>query len=74
MSYENAKKELMKMPGIGAKVADCICLMSLNHLNAIPVDTHVFQIAVNNYLPQLKKHKSLNDRAYRQIGIHSTAM
>jgi N-glycosylase/DNA lyase len=70
MSYENAKKELMKMPGIGAKVADCICLMSLNHLNAIPVDTHVYQIAVNNYLPKLKKNKSLTDRDYRQIGIN----
>jgi N-glycosylase/DNA lyase len=71
MSYENAKKELMKMPGIGAKVADCICLMSLNHLNAIPVDTHVHQIAANNYLPELKKNKSLTDRHYRLIGIHS---
>lgn len=68
MSYENSRKELMKMPGIGPKVADCICLMSFNHLNAIPVDTHVWQIAVNNYLPHLKKNKSLTDKAYQEIG------
>lgn len=50
------------------KVADCICLMSLNHLQAIPVDTHVYQIAAANYIPQLKKVKSITPRIYGEIG------
>lgn len=42
--------------------------MSLNHLQAIPVDTHVFQIAVTNYMPDLKKTKSITPRIYTEIG------
>ncbi|KAI2801739.1 8-oxoguanine glycosylase ogg1 [Blomia tropicalis] len=59
MNYEDAKRELMSLPGIGAKVADCICLMSLNHTEAIPVDTHVLQITTKHYLPHMQKVKSL---------------
>jgi N-glycosylase/DNA lyase len=29
---------------VGPKVADCICLMSLDKTGAIPVDTHVWQV------------------------------
>lgn len=66
--YSEAKCELMKLPGIGAKVADCICLMSLGHMEALPVDTHVYQIASNIYMPHLKKVKNLTDRIYNEIG------
>ncbi|XP_065199831.1 N-glycosylase/DNA lyase [Planococcus citri] len=70
LPYKEAKAELIKLPGIGAKVADCICLMSLNHLEAIPVDTHVFQIAARYYLPHLKTMKSVTERVYNEIGDH----
>ena len=50
-----------------SKVADCICLMSLNHSCAIPVDTHVFQIAKSTYMPHLKATKSVTDRGYNEI-------
>ena len=36
--------------GIGRKVADCVCLFGLHHVEAFPVDTHVKQI-VNTYYP-----------------------
>ncbi|KAE8742455.1 hypothetical protein FOCC_FOCC012009 [Frankliniella occidentalis] len=65
--YKEAKSALMELPGIGAKVADCICLMSLNHLEAIPVDTHVWQISCR-YLPHLTKYKSVTDKVYNEIG------
>ena len=73
MSYPEAREQLMRMPGVGPKVADCIALMSLNHLEAIPVDTHVWQIAVNQYLPHLKRNKSLTDKSYKEIGNQLTA-
>ncbi|XP_072934288.1 N-glycosylase/DNA lyase [Epargyreus clarus] len=70
MKYQNARAELMKLFGIGPKVADCICLMSLNHLEALPVDTHVYQIATQNYLPHLKEKKNISEKTYAEIGNH----
>lgn len=67
MNYENAHKELTTLSGIGPKVADCICLMSLNHLSAVPVDTHVIQIA-KHYLPEVENLKSMTPTLYRKIG------
>ncbi|EAT34590.1 AAEL013179-PA [Aedes aegypti] len=67
LDYKEAHRELLTLTGIGPKVADCICLMSLNHLQAIPVDTHVFQIA-RNYLPHLAKCKTISGKMYGEIG------
>ena len=42
--YGEAREALLNLSGIGPKVADCILLMSLDKPDAIPVDTHMFQI------------------------------
>jgi len=42
-SYEECKKELKKLPGVGDKVADCIALFSLDHLDAFPVDVRIMK-------------------------------
>ena len=49
LSYEEAKKQLMAEHGIGKKVADCICVFGLHHLDAFPIDTHVKQILAAHY-------------------------
>ncbi|XP_048244931.1 N-glycosylase/DNA lyase-like isoform X1 [Haliotis rufescens] len=68
MPYEDTKRELMKLCGVGAKVADCVCLMSMDKPGSIPVDTHVWQIAARHYIPKLQHSKSLTDKLYREIG------
>lgn len=49
MSYDEAKKELLKLSGIGSKVADCICLFALHKLDAFPVDTHIQKVVDTVY-------------------------
>ncbi|XP_025017346.1 N-glycosylase/DNA lyase isoform X2 [Tetranychus urticae] len=66
-SYEDAHSKLMTLPGVGAKVADCVCLMSLDKHDAIP-DTHVWKIAINDYMPHMKKNKTMTDKAYKEVG------
>lgn len=49
MRYRQAKEELLKLFGVGEKVADCICLFALHHLEAFPVDTHMKQAVEAHY-------------------------
>ncbi|XP_057503991.1 N-glycosylase/DNA lyase OGG1-like, partial [Actinidia eriantha] len=44
---------LSTLPGVGPKVAACIALFSLDQHHAVPVDTHVWQIATRYLLPEL---------------------
>ncbi|KIO26234.1 hypothetical protein M407DRAFT_74793, partial [Tulasnella calospora MUT 4182] len=48
-TIEEAREALLELHGVGPKVADCILLMSLDKASIVPVDTHVYQIAVKHY-------------------------
>ncbi len=50
MPYAEAKRKLMGFKGIGEKVADCICLFSLGHVQALPIDVWVKRIIEQVYL------------------------
>ena len=39
--YEECVRELRSCPGIGDKVADCVAVFSLDHLDAFPVDVRI---------------------------------
>jgi len=67
LDYTEAKESLLKLSGVGPKVADCILLMSLDQPSSVPVDTHVFQIA-KQYLPHLNQTKTVTARVYAEIG------
>jgi N-glycosylase/DNA lyase len=41
LEYRDAKKELMILPGVGEKIADCVLLYSLDFTEAFPVDTWI---------------------------------
>jgi len=49
MDYEKAKYELLSLPGVGNKVADCILLFSLEKLKAFPVDVWIKRIVLEFY-------------------------
>jgi len=48
-TYQDAKEELLQLPGVGTKVADCIALMSLDKHEVVPIDTHMVCIAMKRY-------------------------
>ena len=49
MEYTEARTELMRLSGIGGKVADCICLFALHQMDAFPVDTHIKKVLEFHY-------------------------
>jgi N-glycosylase/DNA lyase len=49
MNYDDAKQELLKVYGIGNKVADCILLFSLEKLNAFPIDVWIARVLYRHY-------------------------
>ena len=62
------QEALLEFTGVGRKVADCVALFSLDQTDCIPVDTHVWQIAVRDYDPTLKEAKSLTPAIYNRVG------
>lgn len=66
LSYGDAKSQLMTVRGVGAKIADCVCLFALDKDEAVPVDTHVRQLAHRLFLPDMKA-RSITDGVYRRI-------
>ncbi|SCO66493.1 N-glycosylase/DNA lyase, putative [Plasmodium vivax] len=46
---KNCIDQLVLFPGIGLKVANCICLFGLNKFDCIPIDTHIYDIIYKYY-------------------------
>ncbi|HMA33832.1 MAG TPA: DNA glycosylase [Chloroflexia bacterium] len=65
-NYTTAHAELTRLRGVGAKIADCVCAFALGKDQAVPVDTHVFQVTCDRYLPDLRG-KSLTAALYARI-------
>lgn len=51
-TYRDATSELQKLPGVGRKLADCICLYGLGFNEAVPVDAHIWNAATRHYFPE----------------------
>ena len=49
--YPEAKTQLMALKGIGDKIADCIALMSLEKMEAFPIDVWVRRALADWYFP-----------------------
>ena len=59
MDYAQAMEYLQSFYGIGEKVANCICLFGLHHINAFPVDTWIRKILLSQYAPGCRGIKKL---------------
>jgi N-glycosylase/DNA lyase len=63
LEYRDAKKELMALPGVGEKIADCVLLYSLDFTEAFPVDTWIRKAMRVGYYGG----KNLPDRRIRKF-------
>jgi len=64
--YEEASRELQSLPGVGRKVADCVCLFGLGFQRAAPVDTHLWQAMCERYFPEWRG-LALTERRYEAV-------
>lgn len=67
LQYEDARKELMKLHGVGPKAADCILLFAFQKYEAFPVDVWIRRIIQQNYLKSLDLRSGLTSRDYDTI-------
>lgn len=65
-TYEQARAELLRIDGVGMKIADCVLLFALDKDRAFPVDTHIRKVAINHYMPEFRQ-KTLTPAVYQQI-------
>lgn len=49
LDYEDAKAELMKITGVGPKVADCVLLYGMNFTEAFPIDVWMRRVMSTFY-------------------------
>ncbi|KIW96237.1 uncharacterized protein Z519_03305 [Cladophialophora bantiana CBS 173.52] len=68
--YRQAHESLLGLQGVGPKVADCVCLMGLGWGEAVPVDTHVWQIAQRDYKLGKGKNTSMTKGTYDAVANH----
>lgn len=64
--YSEARKELIALPGVGKKLADCICLFAFDYGESVPIDTHIWQVMTRLYFPQWS-NTSLTDTKYETV-------
>ena len=49
LSYQSAHSKLKTLHGVGNKVADCVCLFSVGHLEAFPIDVWIERVIQQRY-------------------------
>lgn len=59
LSYDEAKKYLRQITGVGPKVADCICLFALGYKDAFPRDVWIKRIEAEHFGGRFPEEKSL---------------
>ncbi len=70
LSEDEARKELMKINGVGKKVADCTLLFSLGFKNCYPVDRHIARAETLLYPDGLPTFFSGNKGLAQQYIFH----
>jgi N-glycosylase/DNA lyase len=61
IDYSAARERLMRLNGVGEKIADCVCLFALNKYEAFPVDVWVRRVMVEHYLSEEEAKRNIKN-------------
>jgi N-glycosylase/DNA lyase len=67
LPFEDARRELMKLKGVGPKAADCVLLFAFQKYEAFPVDVWIRRIMQQNYIKTLNNTSTLTGWEYDTI-------
>jgi N-glycosylase/DNA lyase len=75
--YKEAKENLLRFPGVGAKVADCVLLFSLGKFEAFPIDVWMRRVILRHYsdhfpsgfTTRIMSKKSLTCKEYETLNL-----
>jgi|SRR5450432_409758 len=72
LSDDNLRAQLCKLPGVGAKVANCVMLFAYERLHAFPIDVWIERVLRQKYFPRRRKLRAgeLRDFAASHFGVH----
>ena len=75
IEYSKAKRELLDLPGVGQKVADCVLLFSLEKLEAFPIDVWMKRATTtfyachfdSSFIKRVAEKGSITSKEYQTI-------
>jgi N-glycosylase/DNA lyase len=73
LSDAELKERLCALPGVGAKIANCVLLFAYERLRAFPIDVWIERVLKEKYFPQRKKPtaQQLEKFAETYFGAHA---
>jgi N-glycosylase/DNA lyase len=71
LSASELKKELLKLNGVGPKVADCVCLFGFGKADSFPVDTWIEKIYHEDFGGTLTDRNKINAYFVNLFGQYS---
>ncbi|HAN09807.1 MAG TPA: 8-oxoguanine DNA glycosylase [Clostridiales bacterium] len=72
MTTSDAKEELLKIKGIGNKVADCILLFGLHRYEVFPTDTWIRKVMISLYIKKDVKLDEITKYALEHFGENAS--
>jgi N-glycosylase/DNA lyase len=64
LSDESLRAHLCELPGVGAKVANCVMLFAYERLRAFPIDVWIERVLKQKYFPRKRKVTATQLRAF----------
>ena len=71
LPYEDAHRQLLSLPGVGDKVADCVQLFGTGHSEAFPIDVWVERLMKHWFLPDAHGKREISRKAREMFGTNA---